>query len=72
MKEQETQPIPKATVARIKPHTTVCHRQMTADLDWYPHAQYKGRTIYFCTEFCLDAFKADPDRFYLAHSKIKR
>jgi hypothetical protein len=47
---------------------TVCGRVMTADLLWYPHTLYRGRTIYFCTEFCLEAFKADPDRFFAAHS----
>jgi YHS domain-containing protein len=46
---------------------TVCGRKMTADVVWYPQARYQNRTIYFCTEFCLDAFEADPDRFYTAH-----
>ena len=72
MQDQTTQPIPKAVIKRGKPHTTVCQRVMTADVDWYPHAEYKGRTIYFCTEFCLEAFNADPQRFYLAHSKVKK
>ncbi len=68
MNEQKTRPVPKTR----KLPTTVCHRLMTADVDWYPHAEYKGRTIYFCTEFCLEAFNADPERFYLAHSKVKK
>ncbi|MCX6065978.1 MAG: YHS domain-containing protein [Chloroflexi bacterium] len=51
--------------------TTVCHRVMTTAIEWYPHAEYQGRTIYFCTEFCLEAFHADPERFYIAHSRIK-
>jgi YHS domain-containing protein len=46
---------------------TVCGRVMTADISWYPHATYQNRIIYFCTEICLDAFKADPDRFIIAH-----
>ena len=50
---------------------TVCSRAMTAAIDWYPRAEFQGRTIYFCTEFCLEAFKADPDRFYKAHSEKK-
>jgi YHS domain-containing protein len=54
------------------PRATVCHRVMTASIDWYPTAQYQGRTIYFCTEFCLEAFLADPDRFYAAHSRVKK
>jgi YHS domain-containing protein len=54
-----------------RPKATVCHRIMTVDSDWYPHAEYKGRTIYFCTDFCLEAFLADPERFYIAHSRRK-
>ena len=50
---------------------TVCHRVMTAPLESYYHAEYQGRTIYFCTEFCLEAFNADPERFYNAHSRRK-
>lgn len=48
---------------------TVCGREMTAEISWYPQAAYQNRTIYFCTEICLDAFKADPDRFLIAHSE---
>jgi YHS domain-containing protein len=50
---------------------TVCHRAMTAPLESYYRAEYQGHTIYFCTEFCLDAFNADPERFYNAHSRRK-
>ncbi len=25
--------------------------------------EYRGRTIYLCTDFCLGAFLADPDAF---------
>jgi YHS domain-containing protein len=46
---------------------TVCGRKMTAEVIWYPHATYQNETIYFCTEYCLDAFAVDPDRFYAAH-----
>ncbi len=48
---------------------TVCHRTMTTAPENYYHAEYQGRIIYFCTEFCLDAFRADPERFYIAHSR---
>jgi YHS domain-containing protein len=58
-------------VAKPRPKATVCHRIMTVDSEWYPSAEYKGRTIYFCTEFCLEAFRADPERFYIAHSRRK-
>jgi YHS domain-containing protein len=29
----------------------------------YPTAEYKGKTIYFCNEACLQAFLTDPDGF---------
>lgn len=47
----------------------VCGRTMTIAPENYIRAEYQGRVIYFCTEFCLDAFNADPDRFYKAHSQ---
>jgi len=49
----------------------VCGRRITSNLEGYPNAGYHGRTIYFCTEFCLEAFRRDPERFYLAHSRKK-
>jgi YHS domain-containing protein len=39
------------------------------DSQYFPRAQYRGKTIYFCTESCLGAFNADPERFYRAHRK---
>ena len=48
---------------------TVCRRNITGRLENLPSAIYKGRTIYFCTGFCLEAFRRDPDRFYAAHSR---
>jgi YHS domain-containing protein len=66
--ENENRANPPREPIRAK---TVCGRDMTTDSDWYPRAEYKGRIIHFCTEFCLDAFRADPDRFYAAHSKKK-
>jgi Cu+-exporting ATPase len=31
--------------------------------------EYKGRTYYFCSEHCLEKFKADPEK-YLAESRV--
>ncbi len=47
---------------------TVCKRVFHFDPTYYPQSQYKGKTIYFCTDSCLGAFLADADRFYAAHS----
>ena len=43
--------------------TLVCRRKMTTAPENFYHAEYKGQVIYFCTEFCLESFKADPERF---------
>ncbi len=50
---------------------TVCGRTIHNDPRYYTSAEYQGRTIHFCTEFCLEAFRADPERFYIAHSRPK-
>lgn len=28
-----------------------------------PHAEYEGKTYYFCCPHCVEKFKADPKRF---------
>lgn len=49
---------------------TLCGRIFrNTDPRYFPRAEYRGRTIYFCTESCLGAFLSDPDLFYKAHSK---
>jgi YHS domain-containing protein len=47
----------------------VCGRVINGDPAYFPVAEYQGRTIYFCTEFCLHAFQKEPDQFYRVHSK---
>ena len=68
MATPELSPAPEKTDAAPE---TVCHRAMTAPPESYYRAEYQGRTIYFCTEFCLATFESDPDRFYTAHSRRK-
>ncbi len=51
--------------------STVCGRVIHNHPRYYASAEYQGRTIHFCTEFCLEAFRADPHRFYAAHSQKK-
>jgi hypothetical protein len=48
---------------------TACKRVIYADPQFFPFAEYRGETAYFCTESCLNAFIADPDKFYCSHSK---
>jgi YHS domain-containing protein len=45
-----------------------CGRPINGDPVYYPFAEYRGRVIFFCTEYCRNAFKADPNRFYVVHS----
>ena len=49
----------------------LCGRVVTADPALCRQAQFQGRVVYFCTEFCQDAFYADPVRFYAAHSAVR-
>jgi YHS domain-containing protein len=55
---------------RTSRFVTLCGRVFhNTDPQYFPQVQYRGRTIYLCTESCLGAFEADPARFYLAHRK---
>lgn len=47
----------------------LCGRVFHSDPDYFPQAEYRGRTIYLCTDSCLGAFLSDPDRFVAAHKK---
>jgi len=45
-----------------KPPVTACGGKIK-DPSLYPTAEFKGGTVYFCTEACRLAFHVDPDRF---------
>lgn len=52
---------------------TLCGRIFRdTDPAYYPRAQYRGRTLYLCTESCLGAFLADPDLFYKVHRNTEK
>ena len=52
---------------------TLCGRIFRdADPDYFPRAQYRGRTISLCTDSCLGAFLADPDIFYRVHRNSEK
>ncbi len=62
----------KSKLVEIRsPHfVTLCGRIFhNTDLQYFPRAEYRAWTIYFCTESCLGAFQSDPKRFYAAHRK---
>ena len=47
----------------------LCGRVFRSDPEFFPQAEYRGRTVYLCTDACLGAFLSDPDRFVAAHKK---
>jgi hypothetical protein len=58
---------------RRKPFITLCGRIFQdADPVYYPRAEYRGRTIYLCTDSCMGAFLADPDLFYKVHRNLEK
>ena len=58
---------------RQRQFVTLCGRILRdTDPAYFPRAEYRGRTILFCTEACLGAFLADPDVFYKAHRNSEK
>ncbi len=52
---------------------TLCGRIFRdTDPAYFPRVEYRGRTIYLCTQSCLEAFLADPDLFYKAHRNSEK
>jgi len=52
---------------------TLCGRKFRdTDPAYFPRVQYRGRTIYLCTDFCLGAFLADPEVFYRVHRNSEK
>lgn len=58
---------------KFRPFVALCGRKFRdTDPAYFPRAQYRGRTIYLCTESCLGAFLADPEIFYRAHRNSEK
>ena len=52
---------------------TLCGRIFRdTDPAYFPRVEYRGRTIYLCTDACLGAFLADPDVFYKVHRNSEK
>jgi len=64
----EQKPVTVSSAKTENRFHTVCKRVFNADPAYFPKAEYRGQSLYFCTETCLNAFIADPERFYCAHS----
>jgi len=64
---------PEGSSKRRKQFVTLCGRVFRdTDPAYFPRAEYKGRTIYLCTDSCLGAFLADPDLFYKVHRNSEK
>ena len=61
-------PLP-GSAPSVQTFVTACGRLLTGDPRYYPQAVYEGKTIHFCTEVCLDAFREDPQGFLKAHTR---
>ncbi len=52
---------------------TLCGRIFhDTDPAYFPRLDYRGRTIYLCTQSCFDAFRADPEAFYKTHRNSEK
>ncbi len=66
---QVSQQVPKQGPQLVR-FVTLCGRTFhNTDPRYFPSAEYRGRILYFCTQSCLGAFRADPARFYAAHRR---
>ena len=52
-----------------KPLPMVCSRAVHGEAQYFPQRKYEGRTFYFCTGACLNAFLENPERFLAVHPK---
>lgn len=59
----------QTTERTVSSFTAICGRVFHSDPEFFLQAEYRGEIIYLCTEACLSAFLADPDRFVAAHKK---
>jgi YHS domain-containing protein len=60
----------KTTSKQNKPHRFIalCGRIFReSNPAYFPRLDYRGRTVYLCTESRRGAFLADPDLFYKVH-----
>ena len=56
-----------------KKFITLCGRIFRdTDSNYFPRVQYRGRTIFLCTESCLSAFLADSEIFYKVHRNSEK
>jgi YHS domain-containing protein len=64
---------PAQKKSRPQRFVTLCGRIFRdTDPQYFPRTEYRGRTIYFCTESCLGAFLSDPDIFYKVHRNSEK
>jgi YHS domain-containing protein len=63
----------KSSQKRYPRFVALCGRKFRdTDPAYFPRVEYRGRTIYLCTDFCLGAFLADPEIFYKVHRNSEK
>jgi len=67
--ETDRSPLDCESPGSARRYPVVCGRVISGDQAYYPSVTYHEGRIRFCTGFCLEAFQADPERFYRAHSR---
>jgi len=51
----------------------LCGRKFRdTDSAYFPRMEYRGRTIYLCTDACFGAFLSDSDIFYKIHRNSEK
>jgi membrane fusion protein, copper/silver efflux system len=48
----------------------VCGMDVDISMPGTPKAEYKGKTYYFCSDFCKKSFQADPEKYMAAAAKM--
>ncbi len=49
----------------------LCGRSIQGNPKYFSSAEHHGEKVYFCTGFCERAYRAEPERFAVAHGKRK-
>jgi YHS domain-containing protein len=47
----------------------LCGRNINGNPTYFPKAEYHGQPVFFCTQYCRNAFESAPDRFFEAHRR---
>lgn len=69
MYQTRSSPAADPNEARLDSFITICQRSIQGDQAFFLQGEFRGQTVYFCTEACQQVFLSDPEGFIAAHSK---